>query len=201
MAFLRSGLAYDAPPAAQGQGLHLRPLASGDYAQWAELRARSRAHLVPWEPAWPADDLSRLGFRRRLRHYQREARDDLGYAFAVIKDGSGRLLGGLSLSNVRRGVSQIASLGYWIGAPYAGQGLMTEAVRCFLPYAFGPLRLHRIEAVSQPANLASIRVLEKNGFVREGYARKLLKIHGVWADHVLYAMLADDVPANGGPPA
>ncbi len=84
MAFLRAGIGSETA-VAQGRGLWLRAPLMGDYGPWAELRTLSRAHLVPWEPAWPRDDLSKSGYRRRLRHYQREARDDLGYAFLMFE--------------------------------------------------------------------------------------------------------------------
>ncbi len=105
------------------------------------------------------------------------------------------LLGGLTLANVRRGVAQAGSLGYWIGGPYARRGHMTAAVRALLPFAFGALRLHRVEAACIPSNAASIRLLENSGFAREGYAREYLCINGIWQDHLLYARLQDDARA------
>jgi ribosomal-protein-alanine N-acetyltransferase len=168
----------------------------GDYGAWAELRARSREHLVPWEPQWTRDELSRDAFRRRVRHYQRELREDLGYAFFLFRDMDDTLLGGLTLSNVRRGVTQACAVGYWIGQPYAGRGHMTKALSGALRFAFDELKLHRMEAACMPHNLASIRVLERNGFQREGLARRYLKIDGVWQDHLLYATLVDD-PREG----
>jgi ribosomal-protein-alanine N-acetyltransferase len=94
---------------------------------------------------------------------------------------------------VRRGVAQAGSLGYWIGEPFARQGLMTAAVNALIPFAFGTLRLHRLEAACIPNNTASVRLLEKTGFKREGFAREYLCINGVWQDHVLYALLRGDV--------
>ena len=170
-----------------------------DYAAWAELRAHSRAHLTPWEPVWPRDELTRSAFRRRVRHYQREAREDLGYAFLIFRETDDRLLGGLTLSNVRRGVTQAAVLGYWLGLPFVRRGYMTEAVAAIVRFAFDELRLHRLEAATMPVNHASIRVLERNGFRREGLARRLLKINGVWQDHVLYALLAEELRREGDP--
>jgi ribosomal-protein-alanine N-acetyltransferase len=105
------------------------------------------------------------------------------------------LLGGLTLANVRRGVAQAGSLGYWIGEPYARRGYMAASVRALLPFAFGGLRLHRVEAACIPSNSASIRLLEKSGFTREGYAREYLCINGIWQDHLLYARLKDDARA------
>ena len=196
MAFLRSGIGGDWLPHVRVDGIHLRPPHMGDYAAWAELRALSRDHLTPWEPQWTRDELSRDAFRRRVRHYQRELREDLGYAFFLFRDLDDRLLGGITLSNVRRGVTQAAAVGYWIGKPFAGRGLMTKAVSGVVRFAFDELKLHRLEAACMPSNAASIRVLEKNGFQREGLARRYLKINGVWQDHLLYATLADD-PREG----
>ena len=112
--------------------------------------------------------------------------------FLLFRSDDNALVGGLTLANIRRGVAQAGSLGYWIGAPFARQGYMTAAVRALVPFAFGTLRLHRIEAACIPANAASIRLLEKTGFQREGYAREYLCINGVWQDHLLYARLKDD---------
>jgi [ribosomal protein S5]-alanine N-acetyltransferase len=95
---------------------------------------------------------------------------------------------------VRRGVAQSGSLGYWIGSPFARRGYMLGAVRALIPFAFGALRLHRLEAACIPTNAASIGLLEKAGFAREGYAREYLCINGIWQDHLLFARLKDDPP-------
>lgn len=198
MAFLKVGRGSDPQSAIRGGRVLLRPYVASDYANWAELRARSREHLRPWEPVWPKDDLTRAAFRRRIRHYQREAREDLSYAFGIFDERGGELRGGLTLTNVRRGVTQSASLGYWLGLPFLGRGLMTDAVRTVVTHAFDDLRLHRIEAASMPSNTGSINVLQRVGFVREGFARRYLKINGVWQDHVLFALLADDIARGTG---
>jgi len=192
MAFLRSSIVQDSTHLVRGRGVWLRSPQMSDYPVWAELRARSRDHLIPWEPVWQRDELTRSAFRRRVRHYNREAREDLGYAFLIFKDGYDELIGGLSLSNVRRGVTQAAVLGYWLGLPFVSQGYMTAAVNAVCAYAFEDLRLHRLEAATMPNNAASIRVLERNRFRREGIARRLLKINGAWEDHVLHALVAED---------
>jgi ribosomal-protein-alanine N-acetyltransferase len=198
MAFLRSSIGQDSVHVVRGRGVWLRPAVMGDYAAWAELRARSRDHLTPWEPVWQRDELTRSAFRRRVRHYQREAREDLGYAFLIFRDGDDRLLGGLTLSNVRRGVTQAAVLGYWLGEPFVQQGYMAAAVGVIAGFAFDELRLHRLEAATMPTNAASIRVLERNGFRREGIARRLLKINGAWEDHVLHALVAEEFASSEG---
>ena len=192
MAFFRTVSLADQLPAIEGEGLHLRPPQMADYAEWAALREASRGFLTPWEPTWPADDLSRSAYRRRLRRYAEDLRTDQAYAFFVLLAGDGRLVGGLTLANVRRGVAQAGSLGYWMGAPYARRGLMTAAVRALIPFTFTTLRLHRLEAACIPTNAASIRLLEKTGFTREGYAREYLCINGMWQDHLLFARLKGD---------
>jgi ribosomal-protein-alanine N-acetyltransferase len=162
-----------------------------DHAEWAALREASREFLIPWEPTWPADDLTRGAFRRRIRRYSEDIRTDQGYAFLVFRKSDDVLVGGLTLANIRRGVAQAGSLGYWMGLPYVRQGYMTAAVHAIVPFALERLRLHRLEAACIPSNAGSIRLLEKNGFVREGYAHEYLCINGIWQDHLLFARLKD----------
>jgi ribosomal-protein-alanine N-acetyltransferase len=194
MAFFRSVSLTETGPAVAGHGVLLRAPQMSDHAEWAELREDSRDFLVPWEPIWPADDLTRTAFRRRLKRYAEDQRADLAYAFLVFRSSDNALVGGLTVANIRRGVAQAGSLGYWIGKKFARQGLMTAAVRVLIPLAFDSLRLHRVEAACIPNNVASVRLLEKTGFRREGYAREYLCINGVWADHLLFARLRDDTP-------
>jgi len=191
MAFLRATTPLESPIIA-GEGVYMRPPNLADYSTWAELRAESRAFLTPWEPTWPADDLTRSAFRRRIRRYQDEIRDDHAYPFFIFRQADQILLGGITLSNVTRGMTQTATLGYWMGESYANRGYMTRAVRALAPFAFGALRLHRLEAACLPHNFASMRLLEKLGFQREGLARGLVCIAGRWQDHIVYALLADD---------
>jgi ribosomal-protein-alanine N-acetyltransferase len=201
MVFLLGSVAPDGY-AVENASVGLRPFHLADHAAWAELRAASRAHLVPYEPAWSESELERSAFRLRLRHHQREAAEDVGYAFGVFRLADDGLIGGISLSNVRRGVTQAAEVGYWLGHAHTGRGHMTEAVAALVAHAFGPLRLHRLTAATLPHNRASMRVLERNGFQREGAARSYLKINGVWSDHVLFGLVEDDVRVpRGGPTA
>jgi len=195
MAFLRSTSPTDGEAEILGQEVVLRHPAMGDYQAWAELRAMSRLHLTVWEPQWARDELTRSACRRRLRQFQRELKEDLGYALLIFRQADSVLLGGLSISNVRRGVAQAASVGYWIGAPHIGRGHMTDAVKAVLPFAFVTLGLHRLEAACLPHNYPSARVLQKAGFKREGMARRYLKINGLWQDHDLFALLQDDARA------
>ncbi|MFN0262582.1 GNAT family N-acetyltransferase [Tepidamorphus sp. 3E244] len=191
MAFLRS-TSSETGPLVFAEGIRLRTPQIADYGAWAELRARSRKFLVPWEPLWPADDLTKPAFRRRIRRYAQEIRDDHSYPFFAFSEETGELLGGITLGNVRRGVTQAASIGYWIGEPHARQGHMSRVVPAIVAFAFERLRLHRVEAACLPSNAASTRLLEKSGFTQEGYARQYLCINGDWQDHLLYAMIHND---------
>ena len=189
-------------PTQQGSGRHWRRAAkdvmlrvAADGATTCNGRScvnESRTHLTPWEPIWPSDDLTRAGFRRRLRRYAEDIAADRSYPFIVFRASDGAMVGGITLANVRRGIVQAGTIGYWVGEPYAGCGYMTAALRVLLPTLFGELNLHRIEAACIPTNSPSIRVLEKCGFTREGLARRYLCINGVWQDHLLFGLLHED---------
>ncbi|MCZ7657441.1 MAG: GNAT family N-acetyltransferase [Xanthobacteraceae bacterium] len=193
MAFFRTVSFSEPLPVVEGDGVYLRAPQMNDYGDWAELRESSRAFLTPWEPTWPADDLTRGAFRRRLRRYAEDLRTDQSYPFFLFRRADHVLVGGVTLANIRRGVAQAGSVGYWMGARHAGQGQMTRGLRALIPFAFATLRLHRLEAACIPSNAASIRLLEKTGFTREGYAREYLCINGLWQDHLLFAQLAGDL--------
>ena len=180
-----------------GDGVRLRPPRVTDYAAWSELRMRSREFLQPWEPVWPSDDLTKSAFRRRLAAYARDIDLDQAYPLFIFRAKDEALLGGITLSNVRRGVAQMASVGYWIGQPHARKGHMLAAVRAIAPFAFQRLGLHRLEAACIPENTPSRELLLKAGFRLEGEARAYLKINGVWRDHLLFGMLAGDISSGG----
>jgi ribosomal-protein-alanine N-acetyltransferase len=189
--FPRLFLARAEPFRLVGDKVYLRPPDRGDYEAWANLRARSRSFLVPWEPSWPPDALSWASFRARLHRYAEDWRTDQAYNFFIFNHDD-QLIGGVGLSNLRRGVAESASLGYWVGEPWARQGYMSAALPLVLDFAFGRLRLHRVEAACLPTNVPSKSLLARTGFAKEGYARQFLCIDGKWQDHVLFAMLRGD---------
>ncbi|PWJ85411.1 ribosomal-protein-alanine N-acetyltransferase [Pseudaminobacter salicylatoxidans] len=179
-------------PALRGERVHLRVPEASDYREWAVLRGESRTFLEPWEPRWAPDELERTAWRHRLSRYREDFANGNAAAFFIFDNETNRLVGGITLGNIRHGVAQTGQVGYWIGARYAGQGLMLDAVLLLSNFAFDTLRLHRIEAACIPSNKRSIRVLEKAGFQREGLLRSYLRINGNWHDHYLYALIADD---------
>lgn len=190
-----------AGPVVRGEGVVLRPPRAADHAAWSALRDGSRDYLQPWEPAWPEDDLTKAAFRRRLSIYAREMELGNAWPFFVFIDEGRTLVGAVTLSNVRRGVAETGTLGYWIGSPFAGRGHTTAAVRGVVGFAFDRVKLHRLEAACLPTNLASRRVLEKSGFRNEGRARAYLKINGEWADHLLFGLVEDEFDRTGRDPS
>lgn len=172
-----------------GRKVVLRAAEPMDWHEWRALRESSSDFLRPWEPEWPKNGLGYGFFCGMLRRQWREWRQDKAYAFLIFLrkgEGIGPLAGGITLSDVQRGIGQKATLGYWIGRPYAGQGLMTEAAGLICDFAFDALKLHRLEANCLPHNEPSIRLLRRFGFREEGRAQSYLQINGVWQDHLLW---------------
>jgi [ribosomal protein S5]-alanine N-acetyltransferase len=186
MGLLQGLLAQKPDYSARGTTTVLRNPRMEDFVQWRDLRVASRPFLVPWEPAWQDDELLLSSFRRRMTHYAKLATDDLAYPFFIFDRDEEQLLGAITISNVRRGVAQMATLGYWMGEAFTNRGVMTDAVAAILGFARTDLGLNRMEAACLPANLPSMRLLEKCGFEREGFAKAYLKINGAWEDHVLW---------------
>ena len=170
----------------------LRLPAHGDFNAWVALRQDSRDFLVPWEPTWSADHLSRKAFTNRVYWAQRASRAGTAIPFFLERSVDGALLGAITIDNIRRGPAQMATIGYWIGAAHARQGYMTEAIGAVTRHAFTAMDLSRIEAACLPDNAASRAALERSGFKYEGVAQSFLQINGRWRTHVLYANLRHD---------
>jgi ribosomal-protein-alanine N-acetyltransferase len=175
-----------------GQKTVLRPPASSDEKQWIDVREESRDFLEFWEPTWPSDATTPAAFRRRLKKFTSGWRDGATYPFLIFTQEDESLVGGITLSNVRRGVAQTGSVGYWVGKRFARNGYMAEAVQLTLGFAFDTLGLHRVEAACLPSNTPSRSLLLKSGFIQEGFARRYLRINGTWQDHVSFAILRTD---------
>ncbi len=175
-----------------GKRVFLRPAKRRDAIKWQKLRLSSKNFLSPWEPSWDASSCSRRAFMRYLKNSSYLANIDRAYSFLIFKDEDKDLIGGINVFNVRRGVSQSASLGYWVGKKFSRKGYMNEALEILLPSLFIDLRLNRIEAATLKNNIASRGLLEKIGFVKEGICRSYLKINGKWEDHVLYSLLCEE---------
>lgn len=164
----------------------------GDWKAWAALREESTGFLMPWEPVWSGDHLSRRAFTNRVYWAARAEAQGTALPLMLIRREDRALLGAITLDNIRRGPSQSGTLGYWIGQRFARNGYMREAILAVVHHAFVVLDLSRIEAACLPENAASRGVLEKCGFKYEGVAQSYLQIAGRWRNHVLYAALRTD---------
>lgn len=172
--------------------LTLRLPVHEDWRQWADLREESRDFLTQWEPFWSEGHLSRKNFTSRVYWARRAEVQGTALPLMLIRREDQRLLGAITLDNIRRGPAQAGTLGYWIGQPYARQGYMRETILSVVHYAFTRLDLSRIEAACLPENAPSRGVLEKTGFKYEGVAQAYLQINGRWRNHVLYSCLRLD---------
>jgi [ribosomal protein S5]-alanine N-acetyltransferase len=192
VSFLRATPTWDGIGRLNGLRVYLRPPVARDYEAWTSLRSSSQVFLQPWEPQWASDELTRDAFRRRLKAYAEATKAGTGAPHLIFRHDDDTLVGGININNIQRGIAQYASVGYWIGQPYAQRGYMHDALRAVLAHAFTTLRLHRIEANCLPSNAASRALLEKTGFHLEGQSRAFLKINGAWEDHLRYAMIEGD---------
>ncbi|WP_299820837.1 GNAT family protein [uncultured Jannaschia sp.] len=164
----------------------------GDYRAWVALRQGSAAFLRPWEPEWAPDHLNRRSFTNRVYWASRSYGQGSALALFLTRKADDALIGAITMDNIRRGPSQSATLGYWVGEAHARQGYMREAIVAVTHYAFRRLDLSRIEAACLEENRASRGLLERAGFKYEGVAQSYLQIAGRWRNHVLYAMLRSD---------
>jgi len=175
----------------------IRAVRPSDADDLLDLRLRNREFLAPWDPLRPASFFTRAGQAEWIALQQRAWTDDRGYGFVVLDAEEGdRVVGGINLFNIVRSARQSAGMGYWIDEAAGSRGHATSAVLLAACFAFEHLGLHRLEPAVMPRNARSNRVMEKAGFRREGLAVRYLRIAGVWEDHSLYAMTAEDFAAR-----
>lgn len=163
--------------------VYLREPLASDRAEFLALVRDSRAFLAPWS-APPADGTAFAKYLARCR------RPDFK-GMLLCRAADDRIVGSFNLSQIFLGNFRSAYLGYWVGAEFAGRGYMTEGMHVLLRQAFVTMRLHRVEANIQPGNDASLRLVRRCGFRREGYSPRYLKIGGRWRDHERWAILAE----------
>ena len=181
-----------AGPTLDTERLLLRAPEMRDHVAWAQLRREGEGFLRDWEPAWAIDHFSRKAFRNRVYWASRALEEGKAVALFLFRREDDRLIGAITLDNIRRGPSQSAQVGYWIGPAFARRGYMLEALTAVVGHAFETLDLSRIEAACLQENAASRGLLERAGFAYEGVARAYLQINGRWRDHVVYACLRAD---------
>ncbi|WP_043535886.1 GNAT family N-acetyltransferase [Actinomyces polynesiensis] len=190
--FLRPGPAGGAAP----RRLVLRPALGRDHQRIDAVRRRDWKWLGPWEATLPAgstEDLPDLAtFRRRIDRQQRR-----GEALLMVAELDGEVAGLFSLSGVQRGAMCQGSLGYWVAGGYAHRGLGSLCTAMFIDLVIGELGLHRIEVNVRPENGRSLGLCRKLGLRREGLKVRYMNIAGRWADHVAFAIDAEQLPEGG----
>lgn len=176
----------------QTERMVLRLPQHSDYVEWVNLRSESAEFLIPWEPNWTKEHLTRKSFTNRVYWAARAFGQGSALPLLLVRREDNALLGAMTLDNIRRGPAQAGTAGYWIGQQFARKGYMSEAIMAVVHYAFTELDLSRVEAACLPENAASRGVLERSGFKYEGVAQSYLQINGRWRNHVLYANLRND---------
>lgn len=172
------------------QSIYLRPLELADAEALLVLRLSNQALLQPIDPVRPDNFLTLEGQQEHISHGIQKQAEAASFPFGIML--GQQLIGRIELSNVIRGPLQNANVGYFLDRAHQGNGYVSEAVRLVTAYAFGQLGLHRLQAGVMPRNTPSIRVLERAGFRQEGLALRYLKINGVWEDHLLFALTAEE---------
>jgi ribosomal-protein-alanine N-acetyltransferase len=183
----------------ESERLLLRPAQPSDIPLLYRALRRNADHLRPFSPAPPPlDRRPTLALAtREVERWRTLWKSGESYALFCFMRGedtgeAARIIGRVTLGRITRGAFLNSYLGYFVDRDEQGKGLTSEAVNCALDFAFGPLALHRVQAAIMPRNVASVRVVEKCGFRREGHALRYLQIAGVWEDHDIFAMTAEE---------
>ncbi|MCZ8511344.1 GNAT family protein [Paenibacillus filicis] len=176
----------------EGKLVYIRPLNVSDARALHQLRNDNRTFFMPYEPVQPEEAFTLESIRASIEQGHRDEAEGKGYAFGIFENGTHQIVGRVRLSNIVRGAWHNATVGYFTAGPVNGRGYMTEALRLTLQFAFEQALLHRVQAAVMPRNTGSIRVVEKNGMRFEGLAERYLKINGVWEDHRIYALTAEE---------
>jgi [ribosomal protein S5]-alanine N-acetyltransferase len=172
-----------------GKSIYIRLLTVADAEEMVKLQVENRSFFAKFAMERSDDFYTVESQRKRLQQLSENANQDLDYYFGIFTNEDDLLIGTINLFSVIRGSIQSAFVGYFLDQKHNGKGYTTEAVHLIVNYAFEELKLHRVEAGVMPHNIASIRVLEKAGFEKEGLARKNVKINGKWEDHQQMAII------------
>jgi [ribosomal protein S5]-alanine N-acetyltransferase len=177
----------------------LRPVRLRDGRTWSAIRIRDERYLAPWEPSMPGGWAQRHAaseWPARWLQLRGAGRRGAVLPFAITLDG--RFVGQVMVGNIVREPLLSAYVGYWVDSSVAGRGVTTAAVALVVDHCFGRVGLHRLEATVRPENVASIRVLTKLGFRKEGLFRRYLDVDSAWRDHYCYALTVEDLERTGG---
>jgi ribosomal-protein-alanine N-acetyltransferase len=174
-----------------GVGVLLRPLTVADGEAFASVRRANAAWLEEWDATSPDPDAPGRTFDELVEQYDRDARAGRALPFAVEVEG--RFVGQLSAGSIVLGSFRSCYIGYWVSRAVAGQMVIPTALALAGDYAMGQLGLHRLEVNIRPENSASLAVVRKLGFRREGLRPHYLHIAGAWRDHLSFALTTEDL--------
>jgi ribosomal-protein-alanine N-acetyltransferase len=172
--------------------IYIRCLERSDAEALCALRQRNREFFRPFEPLRPDSDFSLPAVKEHLEAAITQFEQGTSFSFGIFLRETDELIGRVNLSNIVRGAWQNATIGYFLDRQQNGKGYMTEAVKLAVGFSFRHAGLHRVQGAVMPRNQGSIRVLEKAGFRYEGLALRYLQINGVWEDHHIYAVTAEE---------
>jgi [ribosomal protein S5]-alanine N-acetyltransferase len=162
----------------------IRKPTEGDCQELLSLHQRSKEFHFPW--VFPPLN------EQECKDYINRCQNEGFEGFLICHSTNNKIIGVVNLSQIFYRAFQNAYLGYYVDVDFAGQGLMSEGVRLAIDYAFYTLGLHRVEANIQPENSASINLLKRLGFTKEGFSRRYLKINEEWCDHERWALTVED---------
>jgi len=174
----------------------LRLIRHADAERLAALQYADREILDRWEPARQREYYTTAGQRQLIDRLL--AQYAAGSCRPWVIESGGELVGRLTLREITGRPFYKGTVGYWVAAAYTGRGHATRALRLCLRAAAHELRLHRIEASTQVANVASQRVLRACGFTLMGVAHEHIHTAGAWHDELLWERLLDLPAAQEG---
>lgn len=178
-------------PDLEDRGLVVRGLRQRDASELERVLMLDREWLQPWEATLPGGQ-GKMNVRGAVRSLLDQAQ--AGTALPFVLEHEGELCGQLTVSNIQYGAVLSGSIGYWVSKSVAGRGYAPTAVALVTDYCFREVGLHRMEICIRPENTASLRVVEKLGFVYEGRRNRYIHIAGDWRDHYCFGVIREDVP-------
>ncbi|WP_175989715.1 GNAT family N-acetyltransferase [Bacillus sp. Marseille-Q1617] len=173
----------------EGKNIYIRPYTLADAEAMLAFELENREFFKDFSPLMKDDFYTLQSQKDRVERTKKRMENDEYYAFGIFHNDTDELIGNISLSDVIRGPLQCCYIGYSVSKKQNGKGYTTEAVQLVVDYAFKELNLHRVEAGVMLHNIASMRVLEKARFHKEGIFIKNVKINGKWEDHQHYAIV------------
>ena len=187
------------PVTLENGDLILRPIRYRDHTEWNSVRSRNAQWIGPWEATNPLPGTDLPTYAGMVRSLNQQARQDTALPFVITERQGGLrtpppIVGQLTVSSIIWGSARMATLGYWVDQARAGRGIAPTAVAMATDHCFRVLGLHRMEINIRPENRPSLRVVQKLGFREEGLRKRYLHIAGSWADHLSFAITAEEVP-------